>query len=120
MVASEPLGLIVGRSGVVPTVIHMTRGEGYDFVAFGHERFEFGRKVGCPGSFRAPTLVEGGDADRVTGSNNSRWGHGFIQQDKGKHAIEERRDVFVMFLVLKPVSAERGRERRLTHVRGAK
>lgn len=78
----------------------MTRREGYDFVAFIRECFEFGREIGCPWSFRAPTLIETGDADWITSSDDPRRCHGFIQQDKSKHSIEECRDVLVMFLVL--------------------
>ena len=78
----------------------MARGEGYDFVAFLCERFEFGCKVGHSWSFRTPTLVKRGDTNGIASSNDSRRGHGFVQQDESKHSIEERGDIFIVYLVL--------------------
>lgn len=100
LVAVEPGRLIVTCGGVVSTVKHMTRRERYDFVAFTREGFEFGREIGRSRSFRTPSLVKSGNADRITGSDDPRRRHGFVQQDKSKHSIEEPREIFIMFLVL--------------------
>ena len=79
----------------------MARWEGDDFVTFVDDGLQFRGKEDRAGSFRIPTLVEGGDTNGVACSDDTRGGYRFVEENEGEHAVKQVAEVLVMFFVLR-------------------
>lgn len=74
--------------------------EGVDDIALFVDGFQLGREEDVFGRLGVVALVEGRDADRVAGGDHAGGGDGFVEEDKGEHAVEHVAEVGVVFSVL--------------------
>lgn len=80
----------------------MSRGESDDAVADWCEGFEFGGEEYRAGSLPGEALVEGCDADGITGGDDAVFF--FVVEDEGEHSVEVFWCIDAVFEVLKKAS----------------
>lgn len=81
----------------------MPRGEGDDLVTDGVQALQLGGKVNGSRSLGRPSLVEAGDTDRVTSSDDTVLV--LVVENEGEHAIEVFRGVDAIFQVLSHINS---------------